>query len=365
MLEMRLQKRIDWWLVFCTLSITAIGLLAVTSATHASPGHQYQKQAVWLLAGLGAMTAAALVDYSRILRHARLLYGVNLMLLAVVLILGHGAKGAQRWIAVGSFQFQPSEFAKVCLILCLAAYLAARVEHIQSFGTLMGSLAYIGVPTLLIFKQPDLGTSLVVLAIWFGMTFIAGARPLHLAAVLLAGVLIFAAMWHYNVLKPYQKSRFIAFLDPKADPAGAGYQVRQSTIAIGSGDVWGRGFEHGTQSQGRFIPENHTDFVFTVVGEEGGFFFSILLIALYAGLILRGAAAMADAVDLQGRLVAAGIVCMMAFHVIVNVGMTLGIMPVTGVPLPLVSYGGSSLVLNLIAAGLLLDIGKRRHGLIF
>ncbi|MGC8669471.1 MAG: rod shape-determining protein RodA [Chthonomonadales bacterium] len=365
MLETRMWKGLDWWLVLVAMGIAGMGLLAVTSATHTSAGHQYQKQALWLLLGLGGMAAAASVDCGRILRLARPLYVTNLILLALVFGLGHGAKGAQRWIALGSFQFQPSEFAKVCLILCLAAYLAARAEHLNKLSTLLGSLAYLGIPMLLIFKQPDLGTSLVVLAIWFGMAFVAGARPLHLALILMTGMLLFGAMWHFNVLKPYQKSRFIAFLDPKADPAGAGYQVRQSTIAIGSGDVWGRGFERGTQSQGKFIPENHTDFIFTVVGEEGGFVGALFLIALYTGLILRGAAAMAYAVDLQGRLVAAGIVCMIAFHVIVNVGMTMGIMPVTGVPLPLVSYGGSSLVLNLMAVGLLLSIGKQRHGLIF
>ena len=365
MLGIRLGKNLDWWLVLFTLAIALLGLLAVTSATHRSAGHEYQKQALWLLIGLGGMVATASVEYGRILRFSRYLYVLNLVPLAVVLKIGHGAKGAQRWIAAGSFQFQPSEFAKICLILCLAAYLAARVEQIGTASTLIGSFLYIAVPMFLIFKQPDLGTSLVILAIWFGMTFVAGARPLHLLLVALTLALLFGGMWHFGIVKQYQKNRFIALLDPKADPGGVAYQLRQSTIAIGSGDVWGRGFEKGTQSQGKFIPENHTDFIFTVVGEEGGFVCSVLLIGLYAGLLLRGAAAMTDAVDLQGRLVAAGIVCMLAFHIIVNVGMTLGIMPVTGVPLPLVSYGGSSLVLNLISVGFLLSIGKQRHALIF
>jgi rod shape determining protein RodA len=197
------------------------------------------------------------------------------------------------------------------------------------------------------------------------MTYIAGARSVHLLLVLLAGGVLFAGMWHFDVIRSWQKNRVIAFVDPSAEPSGAGYQVRQSRIAVGSGQVWGKGFGKGTQSQGRFIPENHTDFVFTVVGEEGGFALSTSLVLLYALLLFRGASAMAQAEDTLGKLLVAGVVSMFAFHVIINIGMTIGIMPVTGIPLPLFSYGGSSLLINMIAIGLVLGVGMRRHRLTF
>jgi rod shape determining protein RodA len=172
-------------------------------------------------------------------------------------------------------------------------------------------------------------------------------------------------MWKINLIKDYQKARLIVFINPEYDPKDAGYHVIQSRIAIGSGQVWGKGLGQGSQAHGRFIPANHTDFIFTVVGEEGGFFFSTLLVALYGGLLLRGTMVMAQAEDTLGKLLATGVVAMYAFHIVVNIGMTIGIMPITGVPLPLVSYGGSSLILNLLAVGLLLSIGMRRHRLVF
>jgi rod shape determining protein RodA len=218
---------------------------------------------------------------------------------------------------------------------------------------------------LLILAQPDLGTSLVLIAIWFGMTFIAGAHVKHLAAVLAVGLLLSAGMWHFNVLKTYQKNRLVAFIDPDADPRDTGYQVRQSRIAVGSGQVWGKGFGKGTQARGRFIPENHTDFIYTVIGEEGGFIVSAVLVLLYGGILYRGVVTIAQAEDMLGKLLATGIVSMYAFHIIVNMGMTIGIMPVTGVPLPLISYGGSNLLLNMTAIGLLLGVGMRKHSITF
>ena len=367
MLDPRLRKNLDIALLIVTLVIVVLGIAAVYSATRLTPGRQYMKQIIWLPLGIVGMIAAASIEYSRIAKFAKSLYVVNIALLIIIFIprFAPTTKGATRWIPIGSFHLQPSELAKLFMIVCLATFLLPRLEHIREPRTLALSFVYVAVPMLLIFKQPDLGTSLVLMAVWFGMTYIAGAKAQHLAFVLLAGCLLFAGMWHFNVIKSWQKNRIVAFVDPTSEPRGAGYQVSQSRIAVGSGQVWGKGFGKGTQSQGRFIPENHTDFVFTVVGEEGGFVFSAALVALYGLLLFRGAIAMAQAEDSLGKLLVTGVVSMFAFHVIVNMGMTIGVMPVTGIPLPLFSYGGSSLLINMAAIGLVLGVGMRRHRLTF
>lgn len=364
MIDARLRKNLDISLVMLTVAVGLVGLVTIYSVTRDTPSHLYLKQFVIFLIGICLMGAAASADYTRIVRHIRPIYVINLLLLILV-FRAHGAKGAQRWFTIGTFQLQPSELAKLAMIACLAVYLVSRIERIQEPGVLLGSLAYIALPMALIARQPDLGTSLVLVAVWFGMTFIAGARWQHLLLVALAGCVLFAGMWRFDLIKDYQKDRLKIFLDSSIDPNGIGYQVRQSRIAVGSGQITGKGFGKGTQAHGRFIPENHTDFIFTVLGEEGGFLEGTLLLALYSGILYRGARTIAEAGDVLGRLLAAGIVSMFAFHIVVNIGMTLGIMPVTGVPLPLVSYGGSSLLLNLTAIGLLLGIGMRKHALVF
>jgi rod shape determining protein RodA len=365
MLDARLRKNLDLWLLFFALCIVSVGIITLYSTTKDSSLRFYQKQMVWSVAGLIALVGAASIDYARLPRLATWLYGINIVLLVVVMKFAAPVKGAQRWINLGFFQMQPSESAKIILIICLAAFLQRKQEKIKELPTLLASLAYIGAPWFLIFKQPDLGTSLVVMAIWFGMTYIAGAKVKHLLAIIVVGLSLFGLMWKLNIIKDYQKARLIVFINPQFDPKDAGYHVIQSRIAVGSGQVWGKGIGQGSQAHGRFIPENHTDFIFTVIGEEGGFFLSTLLIALYGGLLLRGAMVMAQAEDTLGKLIATGVVSMYAFHIIVNIGMTIGIMPITGVPLPLVSYGGSSLILNLLAIGLLLSVGMRRHRLVF
>ena len=365
MIDARVRKNFDLPLLITALLIAVLGIVAIYSATLGSPAGFFKKQAVWFVVGLVFLIGGLKLDYHRVAAYARPLYVANLGILIAVLMRAEEVKGSQRWIDLGPFRYQPSESAKLIVICCLAAFLVSRAERIREPGVLLSSLFYLAVPMLLIFKQPDLGTSLVLIAVWFGMTYMAGARALHLIAILLAGVVMFWGMWHFSVLKPYQKDRLVAFLDPTADPRGAGYQVNQSRIAIGSGKVWGKGLRQGSQGQGDFIPENHTDFIFTVVGEEGGFVACTTLILLYGLLIIRGARSMAFAPDLLGRLIAAGILSMFAYHLIVNIGMVTGIMPVTGVPLPLFSYGGSSMMLNMASVGLLLGIGMRRHSIVF
>jgi rod shape determining protein RodA len=364
-------RQIDWAILGSALLICLGGVLAIKSARHldASPLDLVRKQAVGVLLGLSAAALLARSDYEVLLKRcARYLYPLNLILLLIVHFVGHASHGAARWIPLGPVQVQPSEFAKVILIGTLALFLVQHGETIGEWPTLLKSLAHIGIPMLLIAAQPDLGTSLVLLAVWLGMVSIAGASPKHLLLLSLGGTLLFAAVWHFNphhVLKDYQRNRLQVFLNPAADPRDSGYHLRQSEIAIGAGGISGEGYERGTQSGGRFIPEQHTDFIFTVVGEEGGFAACVVLLLLYLLLLERGVAVMADCDDPLGRLLAAGVLSMLTFHVVVNVGMTTGIMPVVGVPLPFFSYGLSSLLVNLVAVGLLLSVSARKHRVMF
>lgn len=366
-------REIDWAILGSALLICLGGILAIKSALHldAHPLDMVRKQIAGGVVGAAVAVLLARTDYESLLkRFARYLYPLNLVLLLLVLpyFAGHEAKGASRWIRLGPVQVQPSEFAKVIIIITLSLFLVRHAETIMQWPTVLKSLVHIGVPMLLIAKQPDLGTSLVLLAIWFGMMAIAGARLLHLGTILLAGTLLFGVVWQFNpggVLKDYQRNRLEVFLNPAADPRDAGYHLRQSEIAIGAGGISGEGYTKGTQSVGGYVPEHHTDFIFTVFGEEGGFVVCGILLALYLLLLERGVVIMAECDDLLGRLLAAGVLSMLTFHVVVNAGMTMGIMPVVGVPLPFVSYGLSSLLVNFTVVGLLLSVAARKHRVMF
>jgi len=367
MIDARLLRKFDYTLVLVMLALLGLGLAMIFSADSGrGRGFAYvERQATWALVGLVLFAIAVCIDHHTYLRAAKGIYVANLALLASVFIVGHSARGAQRWIGFGPFILQPSEFAKLAVILTLAALLVRHQANIRDWRVVVRSLIHIAVPMLLIFKQPDLGTALALIAVWFGMLYVAGASVKHLAAVFLAGIVMATVMWHTNVLKDYQKARLVVFLDPDRDPRGSGYHIRQSRIAIGSGQFTGKGFRRGTQSQLRFIPEQHTDFIFTVVGEETGFIGGATVIFLYFVLLWRGLVTMSENEDLGGRLIAAGIVSLFFFHVVVNIGMTLGIMPVTGVPLPLFSYGGSNLLANMLSLGVLAGIHMRRHKITF
>jgi rod shape determining protein RodA len=290
----------------------------------------------------------------------------------LVLVLGHTAMGAQRWINIGPFVFQPSEFAKLIIIVTLADFLAGREGKLRNLKELIPCFVFVGVPMVLILLQPDLGTSLVFIAVLFGMLFIAAGRPLLVCGIFGAGLLgAIGMVWaHLKFgtwipLHDYQLKRLIIFLDPWSDIQGAGYHVIQSQIAIGSSGFWGKGLMRGTQSFLEFLPIRHTDFIFSVLAEEFGFLGVLLLLTLFAVFLYRGVRIAAESRDLFGTLMAVGVVSMFAFHILVNIGMTVAIMPVTGLPLPLVSYGGSNMITNLAAIGVLLNIYLRRQKTIF
>lgn len=385
-------KKLDRTLLAAVAMIIILGLVTIYSATKpaelspvtgvvtegADPFAYVKRQLVMVMLGTGVMIMMLYIRYEDLLKHVKFFYVLNLISLGAVLSMGDSALGAQRWISIGFFRFQPSEFAKLLIIICFAAFLNARGNKLNRLRDLLPCFAYIGVPALLIMKQPDLGTTLVFFAIMFGMLFVAGARPRVLVGIIAGGIgtvslWIWAHFWlaanrgfHlWMPLKDYQLKRLIVFIDPWKEWQGAGYNVIQSQIAIGQGGISGRGLFNGSQTHGDFLPIQETDFIFSVVGEELGFIGAFLLLVLFFIVIYRCIMIASNARDRFGALLAAGTVSMLTFHVLINVGMNIGIMPVTGIPLPMFSYGGSSMITNLTALGLLLNINMRQHKILF
>jgi rod shape determining protein RodA len=359
-------RSFNWTLVGVCVFTSLAGILFIHSATlhDSTAGDEVKKQAVYVIAGIALMFVVAFVDYHNWERWALPIYAINLALLVFILIKGHSSLGAQRWIQLGPVQFQPSEPAKLTIAIAIAALLCRGSYN--KLRDLALPLVVVAVPALLIVKQPDLGTALVLLAILTTQLFFGLPNLLDFAIYLTSLVSVAAFVITSNViLKPFQKARLLIFLNPKSDPQGAGWNLNQSKIAVGSGELFGKGLFHGTQTQLNFVPEHSRDFIFTVVGEETGFLGALVLVALYCVVIYGGLRAMFTARDRFGFLLAAGIVAMFAFHIVVNIGMTVGIMPITGIPLPFMSYGGSSVITNFIAVGMLLNIHMQRDKLVF
>ena len=364
----RWLKRMDFTLIGATAAIIVMSLIIIGSATHINTagGDHYwfvQKQGAFVI--LNVLFAIFLMnfDYKALQSYGKNLYIFNAVMLLLVMLIGQTALGAQRWIQLGPITLQPSEFSKIIMIIALAAVLEDRVGKLNTLNDILPVVAYVALPFFLVLKQPDLGTSLVFIAILLGMLFVAGVNLRILTAFFAAGVAMSPLLWLF--LKDYQKMRLKVFLDPSVDPLGSGYHIIQTKIAIGSGLIFGKGLFGGTQSQLNFLPENHTDFIFAVVGEELGFVGAAILLALYLVVLWRGVKIAQEASDTFGQLLAVGITSMLAFHVLVNVGMTTGIMPVTGIPLPLMSYGVSSLTTNLLAITILLNIHMRKAKFVF
>lgn len=366
MFDRRIIANFDWILLILTLLIAGVGLTAVYSATFTpekGASSLFLKQAQWIAAGFVVMLVVMSVNYYNWCRYAYPFYGLTLVFLLLVMLIGRSALGAARWLSFGPVSFQPSELAKLALIAIVAKYLA---DHPRAGGYTLKDLArpalMLAAPLILVVKQPDLGTALLFLFVTVTLLFIAGINRKTLIGVLasvaaLGPPLLWFAWGH---LKAYQKSRIMVFLDPDADPLGIGYHVTQSKIAIGSGMLTGKGFLSGTQSQLKFLPERHTDFIFSVFSEEWGFIGSMTVLILYFLLIMRGLEIANRAKDRLGKLLATGAVTMLFFYVFINIGMTLGIMPVVGVPLPLFSYGGTAMLTTFAAIGILLNVSMRR-----
>ncbi|MDQ2873264.1 MAG: rod shape-determining protein RodA [Candidatus Eremiobacteraeota bacterium] len=358
----RYLRNFNWALAIPCVLVTLLGIIAIASADlhTGNASGEYRKQIFYALAGIALMLAFSRFDYRILQRWAPWLYGINLLLLGFILLHGHSALGAQRWISLGPLgTFQPSEFAKLALAISLA-WVLCKGDYVHLKNT-WKPLLLVAVPALLILKQPDLGTTLVILAIlssqlFFGLQsmqdFLIYAASVFAIALVTVGTKI--------VLKPFQKARLLVFLNPKADPQGAGYNLNQSKIAVGNGEWFGRGLHHGTQTQLNFVPEHSRDFIFTVVAEELGFLGALSLLTLYAGILYGGVRSMLAARDRFGFLLATGLVAMLAFHIVVNIGMTIGIMPITGIPLPFMSYGGSAILTDYVAVGMLLNIYSQR-----
>ena len=358
----------DFTLIAATAAIVVMSLVIIGSATHINtPSDErywfVQRQGIFAILNIAFVVFFMNFDYKILQTYGNKMYIFNLVMLLAVMFVGQSALGAQRWIQIGPINLQPSEFSKIIMIVSLAGMLEKRVGKLNNLHDLLPVAAYVGVPFLLVMKQPDLGTSLVFMAIFFGMIFVCGVNLRLLGGIFGAGLACLPVLWHF--LKDYQKMRIMVFMDPNVDPLGSGYHIIQSKIAIGSGMLFGKGLFGGTQSQLNFLPENHTDFIFAVVGEELGFIGAAFLLILYLIVLWRGIRIARDASDMFGRLLAVGITSMLAFHVLVNVGMTTGIMPVTGIPLPLMSYGVSSLTTNIFSIAILLNIHMRKQKLLF
>ena len=359
-------RKIDKPLLFSVLALICIGVVLIGSATHANiPGPLRYSFVLRQLsfAGINLVVGAFLLrfDYRILKSLARPLYIFNILMLLAVMLVGKSALGAQRWLQVGPISIQPSEFAKAIMIIGLSSYVDDRLPLLTDFRSWLPVFGYVLLPFLFVMKQPDLGTSLVFLAILLGTMVVCGFRIRYF--LIMGGLGLASAPLVWKLLHEYQRNRIRVFLNPGLEPYGSGYHVIQSMIAIGSGLFTGKGRFAGTQSQLNFLPENHTDFIFAVAGEEFGFIGTTLILLLYGVVIYRGLSIAMHASDDFGTLLAVGAVSM--FHILVNVGMTSGIMPVTGVPLPFMSYGVSSLTTNMLMVTLLLNINAHHQTLRF
>jgi len=361
-------RHLDPVLLVAVLALGIVGLATIYSATHASlvaqridPGFYLTKQLTFVTLGIVAILVAASFDYRFAKVYAGIVYVASLALLVLVRTpLGTTIRGSQRWFQLFGFQLAPSEIAKLALVAMLAAFLSGLRSSDLSLQDLYRATAIAAIPGLLVFLQPDLGTSIVMVAILVGILVVAGARARHLGVLALTAIVLIFGALQLGLVKDYQIARLTAFFDPQNDPQRTDYNRNQAEIAIGSGGLFGTGYLNGTQTNLDFVPEQHTDFIFTVIGEEFGFVGAIFVLLLFALLIWRAVRIALLAKEPFGTYLAAGIASMLAIQVFVNVGMTLGIMPITGIPLPFVSYGGSSFLTNCVAVGLLLNVHMRR-----
>jgi rod shape determining protein RodA len=351
----------DWLLLSMVLLLSLISVFEIYSATLHTKFHGFQeKQIYFILGGTVLMFLLSMVDYHLLLDFIHWAYGFFFLSLIAVAVMGTKVLGARRWIRLpGGMHFQPSEGVKLILIIAVARYFSRFIGRPLSWPDIFKAFALVGLPLLLVLKQPDLGTALSYTPILLCGLFLGGIRWRQALILALAGAVLVVPVW-YKVLKPYQKQRLTSFISPDSDPRGSGYQIRQSLIAVGSGGIWGKGATKGTQTQGDFLPIPYTDFIFAAFCEEHGFVGASLVLLIYFCLLMRLIQNAQTASDLPGTLIIMGVVAVIAFQLAVNVGMVVGMMPVTGIPLPLMSYGGSSVLFTFLALGIVMNIRMRR-----
>jgi len=356
-------KSFDWIFYLLIVLILTIGVVAIFSITYHTDRQTLAiSQLVYAIVGLILLVVFSFLDYRALTSASTVLYVVGIILLLVVLFLGRSILGSTRWIDIGFFRFQPSEIFKIILILTLASYLSKKeVFKVKDFVIY---IFLVSLPTALVLFQPDLGTALVYLVIGTVLFLACRAREVYILIGTVIVAILLPVFWAF-ALKDYQRERLLTFLDPSRDPFGSGYNVLQSTISVGSGGLWGRGLGHGTQSQLNFLPIQHSDFIFAVIAEELGFVGAGVLLVLILLLLVRILGISAKSRDALGRYIAFGVAAMIIFQVLINVGMNIGLMPVTGIPLPLVSHGGSSLFTTLISLGVVGSIYLRHKKITF
>lgn len=351
----------DWFLLLVAILLSAIGLIEIFSATLNVPDSGFfERQLLWVGVGVVALFLVASLDYHLISEHVPLIYGGTVLVLTAVLISGRTVSGAQSWFRIADLvSIQPSEVAKLVLIVALARYFTGVQQKYLNWKQILTAVAICGVPLGLVALQPDLGTALTFVPILAFGLFVRGVRPKAMVAGLVGGVLLLIPAW--SMLQDYQKDRILMFLWPESDPLNKGYQVIQSKIAIGAGGFWGRGLFEGSQNQGGFLPTRHTDFIFSVVAEELGFIGVCVTLTLLLALVLRALAVAMKPRDTLGTFIVVGVAGMFVFHILVNVGMVIGFMPITGIPLPFLSYGGSSALTAFAALGLVVSVRRCRY----
>jgi rod shape determining protein RodA len=352
----------DWPLLGMVLMLCTVSVFEIFSATlHTKYSGFHTKQLYWILGGIVVMFVMSKIDYHRLLDIVWWAYGFCLVSLVAVKLFGSKVLGARRWIKLGPMHFQPSEWVKLVLIVMVAHYFANLGGRSLTWRDIFKAIGLVGLPMLLVLSQPDLGTALTYTPILLAGLFLGGINLKQAMILGTVGVVAIVGVWSSGkILKPYQKARLTSFINPDNDPKGSGYQIRQSLIAVGSGGVWGKGAEQGSQTQGDFLPIPHADFIFAAFSEEHGFTGAFLVLLLYFVILMRLIQNAQTAADMPGTLLVMGVVAVLTFQIAVNVGMVIGFMPVTGIPLPLMSYGGSSVLFTFLALGVVMNVRMRR-----
>jgi len=353
--------KFDWALIAVSFLLLSVGLTALYSISTANPSGDFDifaKQLLFATLGISLMFFFAFTDYHYLKSYSLAIYLAALLILGAVLLWGESTRGTSGWIGIGPFNLQPVEISKLALIISLSGFISKNKTKIGKAGIIFYSFILTAAAFFLVFRQPDFGSAMVLAGIWLGMAIISGINWKHFTGLLLTGILIITVGWFF--LADFQKARITNLINPESDPQGSGYNVIQSVVAVGSGGIWGKGIGHGSQSQLNFLPEKHTDFIFAAITEELGIAGAFFVIFLFLFLLYRIKKIAATAADNFGYLLAAGIMIMLFSQIAVNIGMNIGIVPVTGIPLPFLSYGGSSLVMVFVAVGILSNVYLNR-----